>query len=938
MTEPLPTEIAVGGGTVVVVRGWAFHPAFRVRSLRVRVLTAGVRVVPGHAVDPHEAPDGELAGHRVRLGERPARVIARRLASPDAVAAHFPHDDPHGFSRRAGFLAEFVVPRLDAVTRAEVVVEATLADGRIATAGVAAVTLLPERHREPAPAPPGDGPLIAVCMATYNPPPALFVRQIASLRKQTWRRWVCVIRDDASDPAAWDLIRRTVGTDPRFVVRRNETNLGFYANFETALGDVPTSAALVALADQDDEWDADKLEQMHRHFEPGIAMVFSDVRLTTPTGAVLSPTYWTTRDMNAGDYPSLLLANTVTGAATMFRRSLLDHLLPFPVRVGGAYHDHWLALVAAAVGHVHYIPQPLSSYVQHDGQVIGHTSPHVRMSWRARVRSTLGWLNPLAFRRNVRAARNTVRDYLHAGACEHAQIVRVAAIARAVQARCGTLARPEVAAGLREAVSWRDGRLGAYRLLRRGLRRNATRLTCGVEWNLLRSRVWAAVDGVVGSVAERLTAAGLRAADAGQAAGGLVLPHAGLSDAISGKVAPLTLSVRPTSPDRVNVVVSVIDFKYLFGGYLTVFHLCRLLADRGWRVRLVIVDPCDFRPADWAYGFRRYRGLEDLLDRVDLAYVADRRVPLPAGPGDVFLATSCWTAHVAHAAARTLGRDRFVYLIQEYETGFHPLGSEAAFAAESYTLPHFALFSTALLRDYFREQRLGVFAGADGDRTSTSFENAITTVGAVDPKALARRKKKRVLFYCRPEAHAARNLFEVGLLGLRKAVAAGAFRGWEFHGVGSVDVFARLDLSNGATLTMLPRMTQEEYRAVLPNYDVGLALMYTPHPSLVPLEMAAAGMCTVTTTYANKTADRLREVSANLIPVEGTVSAVAAGLGLAERAAADFPARAAAADVRWATTWDEAFPVPLLNRLDGFFRSVAADEHTTNTPARRAAA
>ena len=33
--------------------------------------------------------------------------------------------------------------------------------------------------------------------------------------------------------------------------------------------------------------------------------------------------------------------------------------------------------------------------------------------------------------------------------------------------------------------------------------------------------------------------------------------------------------------------------------------------------------------------------------------------------------------------------------------------------------------------------------------------------------------------------------------------------------------------------------------------------MYTPHPSLVPIEMASAGMLTVTNTFENKTADAL---------------------------------------------------------------------------------
>ena len=52
-----------------------------------------------------------------------------------------------------------------------------------------------------------------------------------------------------------------------------------------------------------------------------------------------------------------------------------------------------------------------------------------------------------------------------------------------------------------------------------------------------------------------------------------------------------------------------------------------------------------------------------------------------------------------------------------------------------------------------------------------------------------------------------------------------------------------------------PRAPQAGYGGFLREHDVGLALMFTPHPSLVPLEMASAGLVTVTNTFENKTAD-----------------------------------------------------------------------------------
>ena len=48
---------------------------------------------------------------------------------------------------------------------------------------------------------------------------------------------------------------------------------------------------------------------------------------------------------------------------------------------------------------------------------------------------------------------------------------------------------------------------------------------------------------------------------------------------------------------------------------------------------------------------------------------------------------------------------------------------------------------------------------------------------------------------------------------------------------------------------------------MLRGHDLGLALMLTPHPSLVPLEMASAGMATVTNSFENKTPAALEAIS-----------------------------------------------------------------------------
>src|SRR6185312_13059113 len=124
-------------------------------------------------------------------------------------------------------------------------------------------------------------------------------------------------------------LESAVSGDRRFVVSRSPRRLGFYRNFERALALAPLGAEYVALADQDDRWHPDKLGRLIAELGPA-RLVYSDARIVDRDGTVLADTYWASRTNNHTDLLSLLVANAVTGAASLFRRELLDYALPFP--------------------------------------------------------------------------------------------------------------------------------------------------------------------------------------------------------------------------------------------------------------------------------------------------------------------------------------------------------------------------------------------------------------------------------------------------------------------------------------------------------------------------------------------------------------------------------------------------------------------------------
>ena len=135
----------------------------------------------------------------------------------------------------------------------------------------------------------------------------------------------------------------------------------------------------VALSDQDDVWHADKLETLRGAFHSErVQLAYADMAIVSSDGRLLAPSYWTDRANNHTDLASLLLINTVTGAASLFRHELLDVALPFPDVPGKPFHDHWLACVALALGEVEFVDRPLHDYVQHGDNVVGRHEPFPR--------------------------------------------------------------------------------------------------------------------------------------------------------------------------------------------------------------------------------------------------------------------------------------------------------------------------------------------------------------------------------------------------------------------------------------------------------------------------------------------------------------------------------------------------------------------------------
>lgn len=735
-------------------------------------------------------------------------------------------------------------------------------------------------------------------MATFNPRADLLRVQLDSIRAQAGVEWRCFISDDASGEVEFREIESQVAGDDRFVLSRSAKRLGFYRNFERSLQMVDGDFEFVALADQDDSWHPGKLSR----FLDGIGnanLVYSDQRVVTTGGEVLSDTYWVGRRNNHTDLTSLLIANTITGAASLLRRDLLDRALPFPSVPGDQYHDHWLGLVALAMGTVNYIDEPLYDYVQHDDAVLGHDEANAGSRGR-----------PMLKRLNPRFARQTLNGWASAYFDVY---LRLQALAQALIIRCGDSMSPKKRKELEKFIATNRDPMGPVRLWLRSLRSlTGKNETLGVERVLARAVLYRHMVAVKNRLPDAVTERAESGQDVSRGENAAVIA----TDRMGHKIQPLATSIEVSAPERVNILIPAIDLEHFFGGYIAKFNLAGKLAASGRRVRIITVDPNPRLPSDWKEQIENYEGLEGVFGSIEVEFGRDGPSLVEVSPRDCFVATTWWTAHIAEKLVAQTEGDRFLYLIQEYEPLTVPPGSWAALAQDSYGLPHHALFSTSILSDFFRVRQYGVFGPGSGEAGSMSFQNAITSAEPSTADEISGRRERKLLFYARPEDHAARNMFELGLLALRRACAEGVFgREWTFGGIGSLGGARSISLGGDHHLGLAPRLSQSAYGKLLAGHDVGLALMYAPHPSLVPIEMASAGLVTVTNTYETKTSDSMKAISKNICAVEPGIGSLVAGLKDAAKASADGAARVEGADVNWSRGWDESFDGHALSQI-----------------------
>ena len=220
---------------------------------------------------------------------------------------------------------------------------------------------------------------VAVVLAAYHPPMDLLKKQVATIlaqEKVSVRLWILA---DGPMPQLPEL-RNLAAGDDRIILVEQPNNLGstetFLAGVESLCTDewFTKNQALLAFADQDDEWDPDRISATAENILSGMSDgVHSDARLINVDGQSIYPSLFVygakKRDPTIVE---LVFRNNATGMAMTLSHEAARELAALRiVRPSDWIHDHLAAFVAATGKGLTFVERPLVSYRQHGENQIG---------------------------------------------------------------------------------------------------------------------------------------------------------------------------------------------------------------------------------------------------------------------------------------------------------------------------------------------------------------------------------------------------------------------------------------------------------------------------------------------------------------------------------------------------------------------------------------
>lgn len=288
--------------------------------------------------------------------------------------------------------------------------------------------------------------------------------------------------------------------------------------------------------------------------------------------------------------------------------------------------------------------------------------------------------------------------------------------------------------------------------------------------------------------------------------------------------------------------------------------------------------------------------------------IRDNLAKVGIGEHDIIITTSWWTTE---SVRNGLGTRNVFYLLQEDERMFYPLSDEHLRCSELLADPSITvLINSRLLFEHLQQSGL-----SDLPERGIWFEPAFPHALRRLPEEGVAKQRGDFFFYARPNH--ARNLFYRGIDVVQTAIDRDVLKPseWNFHFVG-VSI-PNLSLGDGVSVKTYSTLDWASYLKLMKTMDLGLSLMYTPHPSYPPLDLAASGAVAVTNRCGLK--QSLDHYSRNIlcadVDVDALVERLADGVELSrDRAQREQNLQQAGLSTSWGSNLAEAVDFILARR------------------------
>ncbi|MCF0056994.1 glycosyltransferase family 2 protein [Dyadobacter sp. CY356] len=227
-----------------------------------------------------------------------------------------------------------------------------------------------------------ESPLISIALCTYNGE-EFIKEQMDSLLCQSYANLEIIVVDDCSTDNTVSVLNQFVVNNTKIKLYRNDRNLGYNKNFEKAIK--LCNGAFIAMCDQDDIWDTDKIKIQFEAIGDS-ELIYHDSEFIDSLG---NPIHFKMSDkfnFYKGNSPlPFLYMNCVSGHSVLIKKSLLDSGFPFPE---GFHYDQWLAFMAAYKGKIDFVDKCLVQYRQHDRNstdILAVRSKHQKTSKEVKI-------------------------------------------------------------------------------------------------------------------------------------------------------------------------------------------------------------------------------------------------------------------------------------------------------------------------------------------------------------------------------------------------------------------------------------------------------------------------------------------------------------------------------------------------------------------------